>query len=97
MRPNEPAGAGNGRSALTTPVKGLDLRDLWNFTLRNRRIIGSVFTAAFLTAVVLTLRATPVYESEASIRIEDSDPLNPLASMFGDEKVCKKRGDVPFR
>ena len=83
MRPNEPAGAGNGRSALTTPVKGLDLRDLWNFTLRNRRIIGSVFTAAFLTAVVLTLRATPVYESEASIRIEDSDPLNPLASMFG--------------
>lgn len=59
----------------------LDLQEFWNVILRNRWLILGV-TGTFLgLSVLLTRSQKPVYESAASLAIEDSSPS---AGMLGD-------------
>ena len=51
------------------------LRDVWNLLLRNRWLIFLVVVLVVGSAGALTFMAVPVYESTASIRI-DEDPSN---------------------
>ena len=83
QRIEPPAQPDYGSSPLAHPEYDLNLRDLWNFVLRNRLIIIGVFLAGVVASALATWRATPIYESEVSIRLEDSDPLNPMVSVFG--------------
>ena len=85
MDPHEHPTAGNGALPPGIQDDDLDLRDLWNFTLRNRLLILGVFGLALITAAWVTSRATPVYRAGASIRIEDGDRLSPIASVLGSD------------
>ncbi len=83
MNAAEPGPIGNDATPSQPVGDELDLRDLWNFTARNRLLIAGFFIGGLVAAAIFTWRAIPVYESEASVRIEDNDPFNPMASILG--------------
>ena len=83
MNAAESGPIGSGATPSQPVEDELDLRDLWNFAARNRLLIAGFFVGGLVAAAIFTWRAVPVYESEASVRIEDSDPFNPMASILG--------------
>ena len=61
----------------------LDLKDLWNFTVRNKVLILCALTLGLVVGGIVTWRAIPLYQSGATIRIEDNDPISPIISLLG--------------
>lgn len=63
----------------------LDLKDVWNFAVRNKLLILGVAAFGMLVGQVVTWRTTPIYRSSASVQIEDDDPINQMGSVLGPE------------
>src|SRR4051794_7940462 len=72
-----------GGAATQPQQDGLDPRTAWNVVRRNRLIIFVSLVLMVGLAVLLTARATPIYQSQASLRIEDTDPSKSIVDLRG--------------
>ena len=69
-------------------AESLDLRRAWTAVARNRWLAAAVLAACVGLAVLVTVTAAPVYESEATVAIDEDDgapmllrQLSPLSGM----------------
>ena len=61
----------------------LALGDLWNFLLRNRRVISAMLVLGVIAGAMVNWLVTPQYEAQASLRIEGNGPINQMESILG--------------
>lgn len=60
----------------------IHLRDLWFLVVRNRWLILSSLTVSLALAVIYASRATPIYQAEASIRIDEKQSNIPVLDVL---------------
>lgn len=61
----------------------MELRNLWKIICRRKWIALITFFIFFVTVVIVTHLATPVYEAKAKVLVESSDTLSSLKSTLG--------------
>ncbi|MBI3008594.1 MAG: hypothetical protein HYY56_03665 [Candidatus Omnitrophica bacterium] len=71
----------------------MEFLKIWEIIVRRKWIIIITFLILFLTAVIGSHFATPIYEAKAKILIESSDTLSSLMSSLG---LTTKSGGVDF-
>jgi tyrosine-protein kinase Etk/Wzc len=82
----------NARNLLEAPVplsaprgldeEGIDLIEYWDIILDNRWIIAGIAALACVIGIAYTMIATPIYESNLLIQVEDS--AGSTKNLFGD-------------
>jgi len=65
----------------TRPEDELDLRALLGTLLDHKRLIIGITAACFVLALVYVLIATPVYEANAMVQVEQSPTLPGLTAV----------------
>jgi capsular exopolysaccharide synthesis family protein len=58
------------------------LRDLWHFVQRNRYLVLGVPALTVLATLAFVQLATPVYEAEAQIRVDEERPSMPMGEAL---------------
>jgi capsular exopolysaccharide synthesis family protein len=61
------------------PGEGMHLRDLWRFLQRNRFLALGIPALTVLLTVAFVQRATPIYEAETLLRVDERRPTPDLA------------------
>ncbi len=66
----EPAWSGGDGPEAPSESRSIDLRRVWALFLRHIRIFSTVAALVFIAAVVLTMRATPLYTATANVMLD---------------------------
>lgn len=64
------------------PAERLEAQQLWTAVLRHRWLVAAVLTAVVAVVAAVTFTRRPVYEANATVRVERNDrDKNPLATL----------------
>src|SRR5262245_21706308 len=69
------------------------LRDYWKILVKRRRMIASIFSAAVILGLLISLSATNMYTATAELKIE---PQNPAVTGIEMLRVAEPGGQYDY-
>ncbi|RYG89869.1 MAG: polysaccharide biosynthesis tyrosine autokinase [Alphaproteobacteria bacterium] len=115
MQPAMDRGAQSGRTAELTDGRGnegdaldtdssmavIDVRQVWSAFYRNRFIVLGVMAFALMAGLAVSLLTTPVFESTATVQIEQQTPtilqdseVDPISPVADTERFLQTQGTI---
>ena len=74
--------------------EAIHLRDLWRVIVKRKWVVMAVFLIVVITALVVTMMATPVYRATITLKIERE--ASKIIDFKGAPSVPEEYGDVDF-
>ena len=74
--------------------EAIHLRDLWRVIVKRKWVVIAVFFIVLLTALVLTLMATPIYRATVTLKIDRE--ASKVIDFKGGPVVPEEYGDIDF-